>query len=77
MPQALNEQGAALMQAAIDVMEAALRQHPAGLTATEAGRLTGLYLEVPAQRGYIAWTILQHLLHEKRVIKDGRRYRLP
>lgn len=77
MPHALNEQGAALIQSAIDVMETALRQHPSGLTATEAGRLTGLYLEVPAQRGYIAWTILQHLLYEKRVIKDGRRYRLP
>lgn len=77
MPQALNEQGATLMHRAIEIMEAALREHPAGLTASEAGRLTGLYLEVPAQRGYIAWTILQHLLDEKRVIKDGRRYRLP
>ena len=77
MPEPMSNRGNVLMKAAIDLMMEALRQRPTGLTATEAGQLTGLYLEVPAQRGYIALTVLQHLLSEGQVVKVGRLYRLP
>ena len=62
--QDLSLQGITLMDQAKDLVLTALRLHPDGRTSTEVSRDTGLFLEVPKQRGYIAWTILQHLVAE-------------
>lgn len=53
-----------------------LHAHPNGLTTTEVSRLTALdSVKLSRQNGYIAWTILQHLLMQGRVKKDGRKYK--
>lgn len=77
MPTQLQSRGETLMSQAVDLVLSVLRQHPEGLTSTEVGRETGLDLDVPKQKGYIAWTVLQHLLMNGRVVRGGRRYRLP
>lgn len=76
MGKALSTQGTALMAQAKELVCEALRLHPGGRTATEIGRDTGLYLDVPKQKGYIAWTVLQRLVVEGAVVMDGRMYRL-
>jgi hypothetical protein len=54
----------------------ALRGAPQGLTNAEVDERTGLNLPIPTMRGFITWTILQHLVQQRRVRKDGRHYRL-
>jgi hypothetical protein len=64
--------GADIISAAKELVLAELRSHPEGLTNVEVGRKTGLHLDIEKQTGYIQWTILQHLIEEGRVRKQGR-----
>jgi hypothetical protein len=68
--------GEHLLQVAIEMVVRELRAHPGGLSNAEIGHRTGLFLEVPDHSGYISWTILQHLVHTGRAVKDREIYRL-
>jgi hypothetical protein len=69
-------EGQTLLDEAKRLTMDALRRAPGGLSSTEVGERTGLYLDVPTNKGYISWTILQNLLLEGQIEKIGRRYRV-
>lgn len=66
-----------ILEEACALVYAAVAAAPNGLTASEAQLKTGLYLDVPAQKGYICWTVLRHLVHTGRLVKIDKRYRVP
>jgi hypothetical protein len=71
-----SAQGDELLAAAERLVLDVIRASDEGLTNMEVARETGLYLPVSRQRGYISWTILQHLVETGRLERRGPRYRL-
>lgn len=68
--------GQGILQAALDLVLATLREHPRGLTNSELGKKTGLELDVLSHPGYVTYSLLSHLRLTERVVKEGRLYRL-
>jgi hypothetical protein len=73
---ARSTDGEELLAAAERLVLEVIRSADEGLTNMEVARQTGLYLPVSRQRGYISWTILQHLVETRRLERRGRRYRI-
>lgn len=67
--------GEHILTAAVELVLETLRGAPDGLTNAAVQSQTGLYLEVPNQKGYISWTILNHLVLTGQVVKRGKYYR--
>jgi hypothetical protein len=63
--------GKEILEAAKKLVMEELARSPDGLRNRGEIERTGLYLDVPAQKGYITWTILQYLVQEGRVEKHG------
>lgn len=76
MPDETRRRGEELMAEATKLVVETLRGSPEGLTNAEVDERTGMNLPIPKHRGYITWTILQHLVQAGRVRKEGKRYRL-
>lgn len=64
--------GTELIAQAKDLVIHALRHAPEGLTNSEVGRSTGLHVDVPNHPGFIQWTLLQSLMLEGKVRKEGK-----
>jgi len=75
MAQDVTMTGAEILDAAEALVLRELKSRPEGLTNAEIEEKTGLSLPVDHHRGYITWTILQHLVKSGIVQKMGRRYR--
>ena len=72
----MTRPGETLISEATALVVSALRERPEGLTNAEVDERTGLNLPIPTNRGYITWTILQHLVQQGQVRKEGKIYRL-
>ena len=73
----LRDVGLGLLTAARALILQVLEEHPDGLTNIEVGRRTGLHVEVPKQRGYVQWTLLEDLVQQglvERVGDSGKAY---
>lgn len=68
--------GPELLERAQNLVLATLARNPSGMTNAEVHNATGLYLDVPKQKGYISWTILNHLIEVGKVEKVGPLYRI-
>ena len=53
----------------------ALKNSPDGLTNAEVDEKVQLNLKIPNHRGYITWTILQHLIQCAKVERVGKKYK--
>lgn len=52
---------------------ATVRDHP-GKKNADIAKLSGVTVNIEAQRGYISWTILEHLVQSGRLEKKESRY---
>ena len=74
--------GQELMQQCKDLVIEYLNHHSTGVTNQQVANETGLYLDVPNHKGYVSWTILEHLVAKgsvEKVDQKGKRggvYRL-
>lgn len=68
--------GPDVLKAAKTLVLYALKHAPSGLTNAEVNERTHLNLPIRNHRGYITWTVLQHLIDEEKVRRVGRRYKL-
>lgn len=68
--------GKSLIEASTELVREVLKGSPDGLSNQEVGERTGLWLDIPEQRGWISWTILRRLMETGEVTKDGPNYRL-
>lgn len=77
----MTDVGQRLMDECKGLVIECLKSHSAGATNQEIAEKTGLYLDVPNHKGYISWTILEHLvsrgvLEKSAEGKRGGLYRL-
>jgi hypothetical protein len=52
-----------------------LAKFPGGISNSDLARRTGLWVELPKQRGWLSWTILHLLIQKGMVVKQGKLYR--
>jgi hypothetical protein len=72
----MARRGEQLIAEAAELVISALRANADGLTNSEVDDATGLNLPISRRRGYVTWTILQHLVEQGRVRKEGRLYKI-